>query len=463
MAHQQNIEQSPSRPTEDDENAEMFSAVLSALDREQLPQLASDILQRIQQHHPVTNTKPSVGEPMYGSYHVILPLTFDDGPRWVAKFPINGTAGKWDESSASALASEANTMRLLKRETTIPLPDVLDFSSTTENTLRCPYIIMSFISGTLLYNVWFGHRLNGVSLDTTSARRINAIKSIASAMIQLDKFSFRTGGRILFGTDGNPSGVGPMRQVDHQAMLDRWFVYNDPDDDPIYAECAVSSDPKAHYTFMLDKYPQQNTIPKGVEMLLRQLISWIPEPSGIDPFVLTHPDFHIQNCIVSEEGELRGLIDWDGVAAVPRTLGNERYPGWLTRDWDPTMYGYKESMEEGVEPEGVWEDSPDCLAHYRGVYDDTMAKYRAERGRGSGANLCRMSLITDNLAIAAHDPRCRDAILREMVQKIWTAAGQSVELSFMGLATMFAEGNADAVVMETLRKGFDALLAKEGL
>ena len=53
------------------------------------------------------------------------------------KIPINGTASKWDELSASALTSEANTMRLLKRETTIPLPDVLDFSSTTQNTLRC--------------------------------------------------------------------------------------------------------------------------------------------------------------------------------------------------------------------------------------------------------------------------------------------------------------------------------------
>lgn len=438
-----------------------FSAVLSALDREQLPQLASDILQRTRQHHPVTNTKPSVGEPIYGSYHVLLPLTFDYGPRWVAKFPINGTVGKWDESSASALASEANTMRLLKRETTIPLPDVLDFSSTTENKLRCPHIIMSFVSGTPLYNVLFGHRLNGVSPDTTRAHRINAIKSIASAMIQLEKSSFHTSGGLLFGSDGNPSGIGPMRQVDHQAMLDRWFVHIDPDDDPIYAECAASSDPKAYYTFMLDKYPQQNPIPKGVEMLLRQLISWIPEPSGMHPFVLTHPDFDIQNCIVSEDGELQGLIDLDGVAALPRTLGNERYPRWLTRDWDPTVYWYEESMEDGVEPEGVREDSPDCLAYYRGVYDDTMVKYRAERGGGSTPTSA-VSLITDNLAIAAHDPRCRNAILREMVQNICTAAGQSAELSLMELATMFDDGNVDAVVMETLRKGFDALLAKKG-
>lgn len=165
MAEQQHIEQSPSHSAEDDENAELFSAVLSTLDKEHLPLLASAILQRLQPLYQTANAKPSVGEPLYGSYHVFFPLTFDDiSLRLVVKIPINGTASKWDEMSASALTSEANTMRLLKRETTIPLPDVLDFSSTTQNTLRCPYIIMALISGVPLHDVWFGHRLNGASL-----------------------------------------------------------------------------------------------------------------------------------------------------------------------------------------------------------------------------------------------------------------------------------------------------------
>jgi hypothetical protein len=42
-----------------------------------------------------------------------------------------------------------------------------------------------------------------------------------------------------------------------------------------------------------------------------------PGTKGRQGHVLAHPDFDIQNVIVSEEGELRGLIDWDGVAALP--------------------------------------------------------------------------------------------------------------------------------------------------
>ncbi|KAJ5245120.1 hypothetical protein N7489_005216 [Penicillium chrysogenum] len=466
MAQQQHIERSPSSSSsEDDENAELFTAVHSTLDREQLPLLANAILRR-QPLYRTTNAKPSVGEPLYGSYHILFPLTFDIGLRWIAKIPINGTASKWDELSASALISEANTMRLLKRETTIPLPDVLDYSSTTQNTLRCPYIIMTLISGIPLYNVWFGHRLKGAcpdTADTTHLRRVRALESIASAMVQLDRFSFRTGGRLLFRNDGNPSHIGSMRRVDHKAMLDRWFVHKDPDDDPIYIEYAASSDPKAYYTFMLDIHPERNKVPRGLVMLLRQLISWISEPSSMDPFVLAHPDLDIQNFIVSEEGELRGVIDWDGIAAMPRTLGNERYPGWLTCDWDPAMYGYKESMEHGVEPEGVWEDSPESLAYYRGIYDDIMARHRMER-RGSEANLCRMSLITENLAIAVDDPRCRSAILRKMVQEIWAVAeGGGQQLDFTDLADMFAESNVDVVVMESLHRAFNTLLSKKGL
>lgn len=463
MAQQQHFKNSPSSGSNEGEsdNRELFSAVLSTLDQEQLPLLASAILHRYQPHHPSTN--PSVGEPLYGSYHVIFPLTFDTDVRWIAKIPINGTMNKWDELSASALTSEAKTMRVLKRETTIPLPEVLDFSSSTENPLQCPYIIMTFISGKPLYDVWFGHRLHNTSPETTSARRTRALEGIAAAMVQLDKFSFSTSGCPLFGNDGNLSGVGPFRRVDNRAMLDRWFIHNDPDDDPIYVECAASNDPRAYYTAMLDKHPEKGPFAKGLVNLLCQLISWIPEPSGVDPFVLTHPDFDIQNFIVSEDGELLGIIDWDGIAAMPRTLGNEKYPGWLTRDWDPDMYGYKESMENGVEPEGVWEDSPESLQHSRMVYHDILARYLAEQGRQN--NLCRVSLITDNLAIAADDPPCRTAILAKMVHEIWAAAGlhEPAQPSLTTLADMFAEGNVSSDMMEILHRGFITVLSKNGL
>ncbi|KAI3342655.1 hypothetical protein F4824DRAFT_494451 [Ustulina deusta] len=56
-------------------------------------------------------------------------------PLLVAKIPVNGTADKWDDISSSSLAAKAKTMQLLTCETTIYLPDILDFSPTTKNAL----------------------------------------------------------------------------------------------------------------------------------------------------------------------------------------------------------------------------------------------------------------------------------------------------------------------------------------
>ncbi|OSC99021.1 hypothetical protein PYCCODRAFT_879071 [Trametes coccinea BRFM310] len=61
------------------------------------------------------------------------------------------------------------------------------------------------------------------------------------------------------------------------------------------------------------------------------------------PFTLGHPDFDAQNVLFdARTGAVRALVDWDGLAAVPRELGALTYPMWLTVDWDPFAYaGYR--------------------------------------------------------------------------------------------------------------------------
>ncbi|KAK7419039.1 hypothetical protein QQX98_003541 [Neonectria punicea] len=348
----------PQHPT-DDENASQlhveeeedpldnFAAVISALNLDALPQLAAEARQKLDAGIEYGN--PTVGEPMTGAYHILYPLDFADNVRWIVKVPLNGVEGKWDELSAAALTAEANTMRILKRETTIPLPQVFDFSSTTDNKLGCPYILMSFISGRPLQDVWFPS--DDVDLDTLHSRRVRALEGVASAMLQLGKYTFDRSGSPLFDSDGNITGIGPLRCVDRKAELDRWFVHGDLSNEPVYVKQPASSDAKGFYTFAMDLHPppEAHNGPKGSHLLLRDLVSWLPEPVGPKPFVLTHPDFDIQNVLVSEDGQVQGIIDWDGVAAVPRAIGNESYPSWLTRDWDPMMYRYEGDEEDDEE------------------------------------------------------------------------------------------------------------------
>ncbi|KAI6093234.1 hypothetical protein F4821DRAFT_222486 [Hypoxylon rubiginosum] len=408
--HQRARSASPSQNSEADD---IFSAVISEVDQTSLAPLAKSIRSRIDRQY--NGKEPIVAEAIFGSYHMLFPLHFSDGVSWIVKIPHNGTKEKWDDLSANALLSEANTMCLLRRLTTIPLPEVFHLSSTTDNRLRCPYIMMSFVAGKSLYDVWFGHRLGNAKPEDVMKHRLKALSGIAEAMVQLGIFSFNQGGSMTFDAFGKFSGIGPARSLDHKAMLDRWFVHNDPSDDPIYVEDDVANGTKSYYLRPLARHPEEKGFPHGVWVLLHWLVNEIEEPENSKPFVLAHPNFDIQNFIVAEDGQLLSIIDWDGVAAVPRSVGNLRYPSWLTRDWDPAMYAYSESMDAGVEPEGVWEDSPNVLADYRLLYRQIMSRIL---GGTYDQRETRMSLITENLAIACHDPRCRNDILTKMIQQM---------------------------------------------
>lgn len=145
-------------------------------------------------------------------------------------------------------------------------------------------------------------------------------------MIQLNKFSYDRGGFINFEDTGFPTGIGPMRFVDEEAMFERAAVDNS-DESTIYCEAGSFSSAKEFYTAYLEHRKEDerdSMFEKGALKLLGMMIDWLPERlDARKPFVLAHPDFDTQNFLVSEEGKLQGIIDWDGVAALPRSLGNE--------------------------------------------------------------------------------------------------------------------------------------------
>lgn len=183
----------------------------------------------------------------------------------------------------------------------------------------------------------------------------------------------------------------------------------------------------------------------------------------------------MQNVLVSEDGSLQGLIDWDGVAAVPRFLGNEKYPSWLTRDWDPAMYAWNEEMEQGIEQDTLWEDSPGTLALHRKEYNDAMQRYLSLQGdlvesytpASQGSSTTQKSLFVENLLIAAEDPICRFGILTKFVEKIVELAqansldhtsNQYGNLEIFDIANDLAEGKLEREMLDFLRRGFETLL-----
>ncbi|OJJ89569.1 uncharacterized protein ASPGLDRAFT_63040 [Aspergillus glaucus CBS 516.65] len=72
--------------------------------------------------------------PASGSFNWAIRISFEDGTRWFLR--------------------EAATLQYIKASSDIPIPDVYDYSATSDNDIGIPYILMSEASGQPLSNTW---------------------------------------------------------------------------------------------------------------------------------------------------------------------------------------------------------------------------------------------------------------------------------------------------------------------
>jgi hypothetical protein len=54
-----------------------------------------------------------------------------------------------------------------------------------------------------------------------------------------------------------------------------------------------------------------------------------------ETFTLRHNDLDLQNNLVDDEGNITGIIDWDGCLTLPRCIGSAAVPKFLRADWFP--------------------------------------------------------------------------------------------------------------------------------
>ena len=83
-----------------------------------------------------------------GGFNRTFLITMHDGFEMVARIPYPVTVPKF-----YAIASEVATMRFL-RSSGLPVPEVYDYSPSSDNVAKTEYIFMEFIRGTKLSDVW---------------------------------------------------------------------------------------------------------------------------------------------------------------------------------------------------------------------------------------------------------------------------------------------------------------------
>lgn len=343
-----------------------------------------------------------VGSPIFGDLHVVFPLEFPDGIKWALKVPANGTPGIFDEVSKSALFSEALTMILLGRETTIPLPEVFRFEANCENELRCPFILMEFIPGKSLSEFWCRETSSGASLRGYRSR---ILKDISEAMTQLDQFSFDEGGFLNFNkSNGKLEGIGSLRVVKHRASIDKETITGGAM--PTFVKAGPFDDPELFFKEMIRHHRRPTSkLGKGALELFKKFLSEIPDPEERSSFVLAHPNLDFENIIVSERGEIQGFIGWTNVCSVPRCIGNESYPWWLLDDY----------LSDGFLDNDHTKFDPSSLNYYRGLYNQYMIPTFSQKRAFS---LTQNSHISLSLYAAALNPEDTIAILSNLFDEM---------------------------------------------
>ncbi|KAK4693445.1 hypothetical protein P7C71_g3962, partial [Lecanoromycetidae sp. Uapishka_2] len=427
----------------DDTTMKKFKSVLERIDLGNIPVLAFNVRQRTYIQHQVSelgssNTTQTVPTgcklregPITGCYHINFRLGFDDGVEWILKVPANGHPRCFNALAAQALRSEALTMRMLKRETTIPIPTVHAFDNSTENEIGCPYILMDFIEGRSLDRVWFAQGFSPAKVERIRAR---SLQSIAETITQLNKYRFNEGGALRFDDYGERVvGIEGAKAADNLAVQNFWDSIHsgvmEPNDDDIFCEKGPFTDAFSAMLFMQNrrKPGARHTLHnKGIDLSTRQFTEWIAAqlPDQGQQFVLAHPDFDFQNILVEDDGTVCGFIDWDGVATVPNMVGCQRYPLWLTRDWDAH---YVDPSDEEDEDSKYPQNSPEELRCYRAMYaqfiDAALTKQNMDtETRRILVDTTRLSLISATLEAA--DTRVIYGY--EFVEKVYAEIGHLV-------------------------------------
>ena len=73
--------------------------------------------------------------PACGSFNWTILLLFTDGVEWILRSPRNDGAIMSDETNLSLLASEAATLKYIKANSTIPVPEVFAYRQALPSSL----------------------------------------------------------------------------------------------------------------------------------------------------------------------------------------------------------------------------------------------------------------------------------------------------------------------------------------
>ena len=80
-----------------------------------------------------------------GGRHLVRMVNFQNGSRWIARLRMTSN---WSEDEQGTLVQgEVDCLKLVKERTTVPVPTVFGYSTSTHNEIGAPFILMECLPG----------------------------------------------------------------------------------------------------------------------------------------------------------------------------------------------------------------------------------------------------------------------------------------------------------------------------
>ena len=254
---------------------------------------------------------------------------------------------------------------------------------------------------------WFD---DDMTEEAREALRKKCLQSLAPIMIQVNATRHTKAGSPIYDNAGDIKGVGSFR-IPNPAACDEdsaadFSEIATTEKNKAYCEIGASDNERAYLLSMLDRHPKWgNDLCHGADKLLRLLVDWASAKHVENDFVLTHPDLDLQNILIDKHGNVTGLVDWDGVTMVPRSIGCS-FPKWLSRDWDPECYRWY--CDRPSSDPSQYDHSPDQMNYYRQMYaqcfEAASTTGKTEQRLVCNQSTVRQSVLFDNLRRAVARP-----------------------------------------------------------
>ncbi|KZT08926.1 protein kinase subdomain-containing protein PKL/CAK/Fmp29 [Laetiporus sulphureus 93-53] len=288
-----------------------------------------------------------------GGFNRTFLITMHGGFEMVARIPYPVTVPKF-----YAIASEVATMRFL-RSSGLPVPEVYDYSPSSDNAAETKYIFMEYIKGTKLSDVW---------LELKEPDIVSVLRKLAQLESCMMSISFPAGGSLYYTDDlekvAGRKGI-PLKDerfcVGPDARLHMWYGRRsqlDVDRGPyesVEAALVAAARKELEYLKQFGRpllpfqrerreaygYKEQSPSDhvKNLERYLLIASSLVPMNPALHHFRIRHPDLQPSNVIVSTSSDsnqlkIVGLLDWQHASILPLFL-LAGIPGRLQNYDDP--------------------------------------------------------------------------------------------------------------------------------